>query len=717
MSKSARRNDISIAEATAQANRPPGPTTADFLRDESGTLNINPNRKDKRANESVSEKHERKLKQERDLNQEGPVPTGTRIEELPLNPVLRSLQRSAVSARRTVEELVDMGGIIKKKNRAGVATERSVETNYRTNHLNSLFEAIDAQNQAFLAYRGKRDPGTAGRRVLHSQGTRLRDAMRGRNSDNTQFTYREFREEVGMAMKSSDQHPTPEVAQAAAKYRKILNDMGKEANEVGLFERALRRDLNNLERELSSAARKGEDPAALQRRKVRLQQKLDNLKAHGPDAGPNKSFFPRVYRTDKILDNQQRFIDRVTDGLRDANPGMTRQAARTAAKDVLRNITGIKPHLGHVPDELRKGAGDASSARARMLDIDDQFLQEFVENDVEVVLRSYHKSIGTDIELTKKFGDHSMAERILEVAAEYDQLIKETKDAAEAGRLQAEKAEAIADIENMRDIVRGTFGASNDPFSATTKFAKGMKAANVVLMLGGAAVASFADVGRFAMTEGIAKGYGPILKSFTTENGKLLRQMSKKELNLAGEALDMVLGIRALQMADIGQSFGNLSRAERFMQEGANLFFMVNGLNWWNNTMKEWAGLVVGSRILEDVAKKGPNEKLARAGIDPAMASRINDQFVRFGDEIDGVKVANTADWADAEAVAAYRGALSQDVNRTIVTPGAGDKAIWTSTEYGRPNSKVSHRPRLTASWCLECRRQTTTWLWEPQSC
>ena len=43
----------------------------------------------------------------------------------------------------------------------------------------------------------------------------------------------------------------------------------------------------------------------------------------------------------------------------------------------------------------------------------------------------------------------------------------------------------------------------------------------------------------------------------------------------------------------------------------------------------------------------------------------------------------NTDFWTNAIAVRKFRNALNQNVDRIIITPGFGDRALWTSTELG----------------------------------
>ena len=108
--------------------------------------------------------------------------------------------------------------------------------------------------------------------------------------------------------------------------------------------------------------------------------------------------------------------------------------------------------------------------------------------------------------------------------------------------------------------------------------------------------------------------------------------------------------------------------------------------------------------------------KLARSGIDHPMAQRIMKEFYKYGDiahkdgtlmrdilrnakaeDLDaliaahiararkegGVFLANTDAWTDLDAVMHFRGAVKQDVDRIIVTPGAADRPLWMSTELG----------------------------------
>jgi hypothetical protein len=80
---------------------------------------------------------------------------------------------------------------------------------------------------------------------------------------------------------------------------------------------------------------------------------------------------------------------------------------------------------------------------------------------------------------------------------------------------------------------------------------------------------------------------------------------------------------------------------------------------------------------------KAEKEKLLKNGIDRADAYRIRSLIQKHGRKYNNVWLPNTDKWEDATMRLKYRIALQQNVDRIIVTPGAGDRALWTSTELG----------------------------------
>ena len=158
-----------------------------------------------------------------------------------------------------------------------------------------------------------------------------------------------------------------------------------------------------------------------------------------------------------------------------------------------------------------------------------------------------------------------------------------------------------------------------------------------------------------------------------------------------GEALDMTLSMRAFAMADIGSAFGRQSHLEKTIKDLQAPYFLLNGLNVWNTAMKEFTGLIVSQRMLTAVNKdwdkisKADRERLLANGIDGPMANRIAAMMKveGFAHQIDGFWFPELARWTDVGAADTFKRALNQQINRTIVTPDVGDRALWTQTHVG----------------------------------
>ena len=69
-------------------------------------------------------------------------------------------------------------------------------------------------------------------------------------------------------------------------------------------------------------------------------------------------------------------------------------------------------------------------------------------------------------------------------------------------------------------------------------------------------MAAVPDVARIMMTSGINRGFRTSWDLFTNAMGTEITKLSKQQAYLSGEALDMVLGSRAMSMYDLENSFG-----------------------------------------------------------------------------------------------------------------------------------------------------------------
>jgi len=297
--------------------------------------------------------------------------------------------------------------------------------------------------------------------------------------------------------------------------------------------------------------------------------------------------------------------------------------------------------------------------------------------------------MGMDIELTARYGSIDMKSTIDEITADYGRLIDETADTAKKAELSKRLTRDLEDLRGLRDRVRGTYGASKDPHQLSSRFVRVMKSFNVLVGMGGAMISSVPDVFRTTMVEGFRTTNEKGFKNLFADQAAYVKKLKQKELAAAGVAVDATLGLRAHSFSDMGDLFGSRYTLERGLNQATGVFFMMNGLNYWNQMLKEFAGNVTMLRMTDaltttwEALSKADKEKLLKNGIDRQDAYRMRQQIQQHGTNVDGQKLPNTDDWTDPAMRLKFRIALNQNVERIIVTPGAGDRALWTSTEFG----------------------------------
>lgn len=134
------------------------------------------------------------------------------------DPLIR-LMNSASTVSRRARLALGESSLNIGKNDLGVATGENVERAIR-NHQAKLYASKVATDDLYTQYATGRSKsfGSVVGATLRANVARLQGAERGARK----LTYKEFREEVGVAMRNGDVHDIPEVAKAAAHIRKTV---------------------------------------------------------------------------------------------------------------------------------------------------------------------------------------------------------------------------------------------------------------------------------------------------------------------------------------------------------------------------------------------------------------------------------------------------------------------------------------------------------------
>lgn len=527
------------------------------------------------------------------------------------SPIMRATQSPSVATRRIAQELVETPFFYEDA-ALGVSTPIAAETRVKMWQA-PLAQSLEEMDQLYARYRG----GGGG------------------------LSFKQFREEVGRAMRRSDKHVIAEVAQAARSFR------------TKLF-----------------------DPTKLEAIATRLLP--ENVQVVGAE-----SYLSRVYDTQKINARRNEFVARLTQWLQSEHTDIDTQELREIAEQITDHILGVpEGRIAYEAIPLKRGP-----LKERVLDIPDTMIEDFLESDIQTIARFYARTIVPDIELARTFGDPTMRDAIGKVSDDYKDLIAAAKSEKERAALAKQRTADIRDLSAMRDRLRGTYGAPADPDAVLVRAGRVLRNWNYLSMLGSMTVSSVPDVARAVTVHGMVRtfkdGLIPLVMNFRRF------KLSAEEAKRAGTALDMVLDSRAMELADVGDMYGRHSKFERGLQYLTENFGKVVLMTPWNAALKQFASVLTQDRIVE-AALKGSNasrkeiEKLAMSGIDADTASRIAQQFRQFGSEEGGVKLANTPAWTDRQALEAFRAAIVKDADRIIVTPGIGDRPLWMSSETGK---------------------------------
>ena len=677
------------------------------------------------------------------LAQNRMAPTGIGIENLPTDPVARTLQGMSTSAMALMSDLVATGGRITVGNLAGrtIGVRAPVEQLIEANWGKPVVDLVRRQHDSWHAYKkamakaggqtGIQPVDYAGRTDIDRLMYELGDAaMSLINRGDPGISFNAFRLRVTQAMRNGDVDQLTDAATAyvnreaqaqrafynrtrdLAVEHKVFDEAYEKARDLALSEvRALKKEAqeiarkSRLEKWPADRTRAAEEAliARTEDAQFRLRQKeaeLEKLRKDGPTLnGTAPSYVPRLWDVGELTRLENEFVTEISDWLQLQSRGTLDQAEAVRITKEIHNLVSRQNPIYDRGDmeALFKSVASPGSAMARSLTIPDKMIEKYLINDSEVLLRYHARQMGTAIEMKQRFGSLDLKEQIAEVQHEYRALIQRAK-AGEKGLppvddLEAMMKGAIDDMQVLRDRLYGTHGASADPHNWSSRTIRMAKQFANITLLGMSGVSSLGDFVRPLMTEGLDAMYGYGLRSLMSDARGTIMNLSRRDLELSGTGMDLMNNVRALQAADTGDVFGSRGRLEHGLNQANNWFFVANGLNQLTQWSKNWASIMIQGRMnraLDEFAATGkttdPTDmaRLASFNIDDVMARRLALQLKIHGVPFDNnLRLANLGKWQDELAAEMYKSMLFQSVNRTVVTPGVGDRATWMSTELG----------------------------------
>ena len=360
----------------------------------------------------------------------------------------------------------------------------------------------------------------------------------------------------------------------------------------------------------------------------------------------------------------------------------TEDLAGEIAGRIMSTPDGRLPYDYQIGENSKGGVSDSLSGpfKKRSFAIPDELMEEFLENDIEVLGARYIKSTAPDLELMRRFGDVEMKSELKDIEREWIEKIKAEKDPKKARALERQKDKDIGNIAAMRDRLRGTFGQvdHNNPWVRAARVARDL---NYMRLLGGVVASSFSDVARIIAAEGIQNTFKNALVPMVTKTGTF--KVAAREAKLWGVGTDALMGGRAEILADVADYAAGGNAFERGVRSAATKFSSINLMNQWTGGMKQLHAVAMQTRLIPELRAGKIDRRLNQLGIDDANAKNIAIELKNHAEEIDGVWLANVRKWENQELATMWGGAVRKESDRVIIIPGQ-EKPLFMSTELGK---------------------------------
>lgn len=352
-------------------------------------------------------------------------------------------------------------------------------------------------------------------------------------------------------------------------------------------------------------------------------------------------------------------------------------------------VTGIYNNLtgrgkGDTPDWMVPVT--RGPLKERTFNVRDELVEDFLESDMELVLRHYTRKMGAEIELTEKFGRADMQQQFDAINKEYDDLSMAATSEPDRVRLDKARKRDLANLTAFRDLVRGTYRAADED-SNWSRITRAALTWNYMRLLGGVTLSSLTDASRVVAVHGVRATMREAIPALMSQ--LKAAKVSRKDAFELGVVADRVLQTRLASLTDLQDPYRYGSRYERFLSNSSSVFTKATGLSWWNDTIRTVASVMTQNRMMRnalDWKAAGRTEQayMAYLGIDETMASRIAAQFEKHGMEDGGIYGANVSEWDDQLAARAWGAALSKDADRTVIVKGSSDTPLWMKSNWGK---------------------------------
>ena len=422
----------------------------------------------------------------------------------------------------------------------------------------------------------------------------------------------------------------------------------------------------------------------------------------------NGSYYHRVYNKIKLGESKSEFINHIASYFENVSKLSKSQSFEAATNTYSKLMSS--PDGSHLPGDISvRGAN-----RERTLDIPDEYLEDWLVDDIELVSMNYTKTWGTDIELRRTFGDPSMALQIASIKKDFDGLIKEwsSRSGEEAEnaviKLEEAKVDHIEKLKGIRDKMRGMDDLPADPSSILHRLPGVIRGFAYSAQSGSFLLSNIPDMANTVAFYGLNRTFGsgwiPYIDNFA--NLSMTRDQASSLAiaieRVKGPVLAEMIGTQSVYGRPMSRSTNNSSLFHRAFDKVESTSYKAAQISNSLNLMAPWADvcqmvnyLVSQDFILEAAlnASKGKAignldmAKLAKLGLDKDSLSKIWSEFDKYGlmeGKEKNIPVANMKEWKDSDTLLKFQAAIKTAQDLTNMAPGPGDRPLALTGPWGK---------------------------------
>jgi hypothetical protein len=614
-----------------------------------------------------------------------------------ISPTTRGLTSDFLTVRKFTNDVFEHDFIL-GKNVRGEAKDVPVETKINLARVPSYEAHLQTEN-LYADYIG----------IKEGLGQEVRAALQ----KGDKLSRDQFGERISNAMRNGDRdigdNPIPQITQAAQNYRKVFDVIKDDAIDLGLLPEnvdPITAD-SYLTRHYNINKIISESPEFKTVVTDWLLQQNSTLKSLGPEIKRLEGAIAKSTNDKATALLEEELQQLVPRSLRDADGSIRTpfddNEVNLITDSIYDNIVGFNDTRLNNPlfsKELTNKRINPLKQRAFL--IPDELIVDFLDNNITRVTDNYIASMVPRLEVEKYFRaqglnrNDGISDLKQSLKSEYENQLeslnaKKPKN-IEKKRLKLSKKfeRANQHVNDSFELLMGIYGLPKTGAGmAMARTLRVVRNYNVTRLLGGVSVSSIPDAGvpifRHGWKAYIQDGIMPMLRNMKTA------KLSRDELRDIGVGFETQNARRFLEMTSGPDAFIRKNKFETFTDKFTKVFGNITLNNQMNDLLKRNSGHIASARILRAVDKFERTGKLSqkdtlhlsRIGIGKNMYKRINDEFKKYGEIQDGSFFSNSRDWTDLQARQAFNSATLTDVNSSVITPGLGDKPLFSRTAWG----------------------------------